>query len=770
MIGSVVVASGPSRWSRPAHAGDDDGRAALRVAQAPQQLEALAHRLDGRADPLERQRLPGREHGDLVGGQELGQVVAELGRHRRRRRGHHERPAVRQRGQGGDGDRAGHLDHGQPGVGLAEGAGQRRFVAQQRGEISQSHGGTTLPSPLPPTPSSSCISDVPATDPDVTRECGVRIVSLLPSATEILFQLGLGDDVVGVTFECDTPVEARSQADRVDLGAARGPHAGRDRRRRQGADRRRRGPLPARRGRLRRPRPDARDHPGPVRGVRHRRHRGRRRPRPPRVPGRRADARPVDAGRRASGPCWRSARPPARRPRRRRSSSGAGTGWPAIAAAVAGAPRRPTLVLEWTDPAFTAGHWVPDLVDGGRRDAGARTARAPTRSASSGRRSPACGAEVVIVAPCGFDLDGAAGLARRGPGRRRATGWRRGVGRRRRRRRRPSRAAARRRRRHVRRHPPPRPLRAARPPARPSAGLTPAPAAGGTADAGSIVLTVVIAPVAHLAHRLAERLAERRQAGRPEDQQHHQQHDDQLARSDVHGRACVRRRRTAPGERPGAGRGQARGNVGSRRAGWRASRRRARARSTARRRLDRLARRAPRGHPAPRAVALVPAVEAGAAQRARPAPPAVDPVVGHLQLAAGRVLRPPRRVGADDGGAEPEQAGQPLDRSRRLVRRHADDERQLDGVDVAEPGHVALVEQGAGQRRLGLLGDPLQRRRRGRAAPVRTGRDRGGRRSGPRRPSRRRRAPARRRRSAARSPSTARPAAATPTPWPPGRR
>ena len=39
----------------------------------------------------------------------------------------------------------------------------------------------------------------------------MRIVSLLPSATEILFQLGLGDDVVGVTFECDTPVEARSK-------------------------------------------------------------------------------------------------------------------------------------------------------------------------------------------------------------------------------------------------------------------------------------------------------------------------------------------------------------------------------------------------------------------------------------------------------------------------------------------------------------------------------------------------------------------------------
>ena len=39
----------------------------------------------------------------------------------------------------------------------------------------------------------------------------MRIVSLLPSTTEILFAIGAGDDVVGVTFECDYPVEARSR-------------------------------------------------------------------------------------------------------------------------------------------------------------------------------------------------------------------------------------------------------------------------------------------------------------------------------------------------------------------------------------------------------------------------------------------------------------------------------------------------------------------------------------------------------------------------------
>jgi iron complex transport system substrate-binding protein len=38
--------------------------------------------------------------------------------------------------------------------------------------------------------------------------CRVRIVSLVPSATETLFALGLGDEVAAVTHECDHPPEA----------------------------------------------------------------------------------------------------------------------------------------------------------------------------------------------------------------------------------------------------------------------------------------------------------------------------------------------------------------------------------------------------------------------------------------------------------------------------------------------------------------------------------------------------------------------------------
>src|SRR5580700_1408189 len=39
----------------------------------------------------------------------------------------------------------------------------------------------------------------------------MRILSLLPSATEIVYALGLEDDLVGVTHECDWPPAARAK-------------------------------------------------------------------------------------------------------------------------------------------------------------------------------------------------------------------------------------------------------------------------------------------------------------------------------------------------------------------------------------------------------------------------------------------------------------------------------------------------------------------------------------------------------------------------------
>src|SRR3974390_2654638 len=38
----------------------------------------------------------------------------------------------------------------------------------------------------------------------------MKIVSLLPSATEIVYALGAGDQLAGVSFECDYPPAART--------------------------------------------------------------------------------------------------------------------------------------------------------------------------------------------------------------------------------------------------------------------------------------------------------------------------------------------------------------------------------------------------------------------------------------------------------------------------------------------------------------------------------------------------------------------------------
>ena len=82
----------------------------------------------------------------------------------------------------------------------------------------------------------------------------------------------------------------------------------------------------------------------------------------------------------------------------------------AVKAAVAGRPRPRVAVLEWTDPLFCAGHWVPDLVDaaGGYAVLGAAGQR--SHQIEPGE---VIGAEpaLVVVAPCGYRLAGAIEIA-----------------------------------------------------------------------------------------------------------------------------------------------------------------------------------------------------------------------------------------------------------------------------------------------------------------------------------------------------------------------
>jgi iron complex transport system substrate-binding protein len=81
-----------------------------------------------------------------------------------------------------------------------------------------------------------------------------------------------------------------------------------------------------------------------------------------------------------------------------------------VAAAVAGRPRPRVAVVEWVDPPFTAGHWVPDLVTAAGGEPVA--ARAGMRSVETTWGSLAAASpDIVLVTPCGFHLDGAAAQA-----------------------------------------------------------------------------------------------------------------------------------------------------------------------------------------------------------------------------------------------------------------------------------------------------------------------------------------------------------------------
>jgi iron complex transport system substrate-binding protein len=77
-----------------------------------------------------------------------------------------------------------------------------------------------------------------------------------------------------------------------------------------------------------------------------------------------------------------------------------------VAVRVSGLPEPRTVLLEWTDPPFAPGHWVPEMVERagglpvlGRR--GEKSVRTSWEAVADARP------EVVVCAPCGYDLEGA---------------------------------------------------------------------------------------------------------------------------------------------------------------------------------------------------------------------------------------------------------------------------------------------------------------------------------------------------------------------------
>jgi iron complex transport system substrate-binding protein len=76
------------------------------------------------------------------------------------------------------------------------------------------------------------------------------------------------------------------------------------------------------------------------------------------------------------------------------------------------APRPRVAVIEWTDPIFAAGHWVPEMV---RRAGGEDVLAKPGEHSYTRTHDVVRSArpEIVIIGPCGFDVDRAESDARR---------------------------------------------------------------------------------------------------------------------------------------------------------------------------------------------------------------------------------------------------------------------------------------------------------------------------------------------------------------------
>jgi iron complex transport system substrate-binding protein len=85
-----------------------------------------------------------------------------------------------------------------------------------------------------------------------------------------------------------------------------------------------------------------------------------------------------------------------------------------VAESVAGLPARRVAFLEWTEPLFCAGHWVPQMIEmaGGFDRLGKPGADSERMTWDQVRDA---NPEMIIVAPCGYGLDQAVELARKIP-------------------------------------------------------------------------------------------------------------------------------------------------------------------------------------------------------------------------------------------------------------------------------------------------------------------------------------------------------------------
>jgi iron complex transport system substrate-binding protein len=236
----------------------------------------------------------------------------------------------------------------------------------------------------------------------------VRIVSLLPSTTEILFAIGAGDDVVGVTFECDHPLEARSrrivstsalpegmapaEIDAYVAGTmARGEdlyHLAADALAELDAD------LVVTQDLCAVCAVDVSVVDDALSYL-----------------GCRAEVLTIDPHSldEVFGSILTLGRATGHQTSAEELVASLRARLDAVRTRVAGLPRPRVVLLEWTDPPYSPGHWVPEMIEAAGGEcvlgtAGARSTRVHWETVH------AAAPEVVVVAPCGYDLAGARSL------------------------------------------------------------------------------------------------------------------------------------------------------------------------------------------------------------------------------------------------------------------------------------------------------------------------------------------------------------------------
>ena len=231
----------------------------------------------------------------------------------------------------------------------------------------------------------------------------MRIASLVPSSTEMLFALGLGERVVAVTHECDWPPEAASIPHLTRTVVPAGLSAAEiDRTVRETVDSGR--PLyELDAERLAEAEPDlivtqavcdvcavSYDDVVAVAATLP------SRPRVVSLDPMTLDEVLADIGRLGEAADAQAEARLLREQARRRIE--------AVTRAVEGAPRPRVAAIEWLDPPFIAGHWVPEMI----RLAGGEDAlgRAGERSRTVAWDEIAAAApDVAIVMPCGYDAE-----------------------------------------------------------------------------------------------------------------------------------------------------------------------------------------------------------------------------------------------------------------------------------------------------------------------------------------------------------------------------